>query len=459
MHVCSREYNGYSVYDVNICFKQKLRLALVLSTANFVHFKFSVFAVLFALFYALLSSVATASSSADLMSLPAWQKFSQFDDAGFVVADSKQKVINSQDASQSFIPASTTKLITALLALQHWGENHRFKTEFYLQQKAGKNILLVKGYGDPFLVSEELQMIAQELSSRLIANGIKRLDVIALDDSYYQQNLIMPGTGESDNPYDAIPSALAANFNTIYIEKRGHQLLSAEPQTPLTETALYVAKSIKTYRETKKGQVQRVNLGRNAKLNQRYFAELLAAFLTEQSIVVADKVEWQIVGQGSAKSSYLFYEHVNSRNLAAMVRPMMKYSTNFIANQMALNLAIEFQGLPANRGKVQKSYSQLLTEQFKWQSFYIEDGAGLSRKNRLTPVQLLDVLQAFKPWMSLLPEVESRVFAKSGSLIGVSTLAGYIEKEGELMPFAIMINEKGPYRFRNRLAKELTLVY
>jgi D-alanyl-D-alanine carboxypeptidase/D-alanyl-D-alanine-endopeptidase (penicillin-binding protein 4) len=58
-----------------------------------------------------------------------------------------------------------------------------------------------------------------------------------------------------------------------------------------------------------------------------------------------------------------------------------------------------------------------------------------------------------------LPEVELNVFAKSGTLMGVSTLAGYIHADKVWYPFAFMINQKVPYRYRNQLIKELSESY
>jgi len=151
----------------------------------------------------------------------------------------------------------------------------------------------------------------------------------------------------------------------------------------------------------------------------------------------------------------LMYRHLNSRTLADVIRPMMKYSTNFVANQLVLKLAAEKQGAPASSDKVTLTLKQQLSAGFGWKSFYLEDGAGLSRANRLSPVQLVDVLGRFRTWKHLLPEIEPGIYAKSGSLIGVSALAGYVKKQHEWRPFAVIINQKTPYRFRNKLAVEL----
>ncbi len=405
--------------------------------------------------------------------------FNQLDKAGILLLNEQAAVLQSKAAQNNFIPASTTKLLTALLALRHWGADYRFKTAFSLVESkttAVNNatesiapVLLVKGYGDPFLVSEELILIAKEVAKRLKQRGIYTLSGIQLDTSYYATNLNMPGAGDSDNPYDAIPSALAANFNTVYIRKTTSGFESAEPQTPVTLTALQIAKQISHFKKAPEGLIKRVNLGGDEVQGQRYFAELLNAFLRNEGIAVGTQVSWQTqveraslarraISQLNSPSTDL-YLHENSRTLEDIVRPMMLYSTNFVANQLALNLSAELIAGSADAHSVAQMYQQTLKDVFGWSDFHIEDGAGLSRKNRLSPRQLIDVLNAFKPWRHLLPEVEQNVFAKSGTLFGVSTLAGYIQTDKKWYPFAFMINQKVPYRYRNKLAKELSERY
>jgi D-alanyl-D-alanine carboxypeptidase/D-alanyl-D-alanine-endopeptidase (penicillin-binding protein 4) len=387
-----------------------------------------------------------------------WQTFKQLQHAGLLLTDNHGNVLQAKAANQGFIPASTTKLVTAYLALQHWGAEHRFKTGFYVQG----NTLWVKGYGDPYLVSEELARLAKPLASHLRALGVVKLEGVRLDTSYYSPGLVMPGTGETDNPYDAIPAVLAANFNTINVQKKAGTLHSAEPQTPLTSSGLYVANTIVEFKEGG-GTRQRVNLGKDSRLAERYFAEQLAYFLTQEGLQVASVVQWQTLPQ--TDDSYAgsdikpVYEHYNSLTLAQIVRPMMQYSTNFIANQLALNLSAERLGAPASQEKIVQLYQQTLHQQFGWQNFTIEEGAGLSRQNQLTPQQLIQLLNAFKPWRELLPQVVPNVYAKSGTLMGVSSLAGYIKQpNNEWWPFAFMINQPVAYAYRNQLAQELSRI-
>lgn len=135
---------------------------------------------------------------------------------------------------------------------------------------------------------------------------------------------------------------------------------------------------------------------------------------------------------------------------------MLKYSTNFVANQLILMLSAEHYQRPANSADVRRYMEETLSRRFAWKNFAFEDGAGLSRNNRLSPQQLTELLQAFRQWKHLLPEIEPGVYAKTGTLTGVSSLAGYLVKRGEWQPFAVVMNENVPYQLRNRIARELS---
>ena len=371
-------------------------------------------------------------------------RFNDYDSAGLLYLDEAGRVIKTRRAEDLLVPASTTKLVTAWLGLNHWGEEYRFKTDFYLDESGKTPLLWIKGYGDPFLVSEELLLIAREIAARLKTKGIYKLAGIRLDTSYFASNVKLPGTAGSNNPYDAIPGALAANFNTVSARRSNGMIVSAEEQTPITATGRRIY-------STMQGGSERVNTGPDHKIAERYFAELVAKFLRRQALDVADGIFWGKV----PATMPLMYRHLNSRTLADVIRPMMKHSTNFVANQLVLKLAAEQLGAPASSDKVTRTLNQQLATEFGWKDYFLEDGAGLSRANRLSPVQLVDVLGRFRAWKHLLPEIEPGIYAKSGSLIGVSALAGYITRQDEWRPFAVIINQKTPYRFRNKLAVEL----
>lgn len=364
-------------------------------------------------------------------------EFNELKDAGLLVQSRNGESLISMREEQAFIPASTTKLVTAWLALRHWGEEKRFITDFYFDERT--HSLFIKGSGDPFLVSQELDHIA----SALQRNGLDRVDRVVLDNSAFVAYVKLPGIGGSHNPYDAIPTALAANFNTIYAKRNGQNIQSAEKQTPLTDFA-------RSHSQLHDGEIFRINTGSNPRDAERYFGELLTSFLRDKGVQVKNEIQF-------AKTPYLdvYYRHYNSKTLAQIIRPMMKYSTNFIANQLVLMLSREHYSRPANANDVQNYMQSTLRETFNWRNFTLKEGAGLSRKNRLSPLQITDVLRSFLPWRHLLPEIEDNIFAKSGTLENVSTLAGYIVVDNDWQPFAIMMNQAVPYKLRNKIAKNL----
>ncbi|MBK8814009.1 MAG: D-alanyl-D-alanine carboxypeptidase [Methylococcaceae bacterium] len=352
--------------------------------------------------------------------------------------DSKGHSVFANHPDMPLMPASTTKLATAWLALTHWGEQHRFRTQFYLDEST--QTLWIKGSGDPYLVSEELDVVAKNLKQK----GVNRIKAVGIDSSLFQPDLILPGTGTTNNPYDAVPTAVAANFNTVAIKKIGGQIVSLEPHTPLTAYA-------KSLVNTSNGEL-RINTGPNPHNAELYFGELLHTFLQKHGVSTDSEL---IFGRVPDHLS-VFYTHVNNKTLGEILRNMLKYSTNFVANQLILMLSAETFKRPANADDVKHYMVDTLSSHFGWLNFSLEDGAGLSRNNRLSPHQLTELLQALRSWKHLLPEIEPGIYAKSGTLTGVSALAGFIVKNNEWQPFAVVMNETVPHHLRNRIARELS---
>src|SRR5689334_13113968 len=149
--------------------------------------------------------------------------------AGLVfVVDSAGNELVAQNADEPFVPASVTKIVTAWLALQVLGPDYRFETRFYLDKN---RVLYVRGGGDPFLVSEELALLAPEL---IAATGKRPITGIVPDASYFPAKLAIPGVEDSSRSFDALNSAIAVNFNTISAVRHGNKVEPGEQQTPIT---------------------------------------------------------------------------------------------------------------------------------------------------------------------------------------------------------------------------------
>ena len=365
------------------------------------------------------------------------KEFDNLEFASLIVLDPQGRVLRERNASRLFVPASTVKVLTALIALEYWGKDHRFTTEFYWEEMT--NILWVRGAGDPYLISEELELIAAQIAA--LPNA--QYAGIGVDVSYFTEEINFDGQGNSNNPYDASASALAANFNTINVRVNDQGIRSAEIQTPLTPLAKKLATNLPQ-------GTQRINLGR-IEYGPQYFAELLRAKLNIAGVIVDNEI---IHGRIPMNAKPLLV-YQNSKTLENVVASMLKYSNNFIANQLYLMLGAEEMSVPADPRKSRDVFQTFISERFEWAQYELLDGAGLSRQNRLSARQLIDVLQDFQQYRYLMPAQNEKIRAKTGTLRNVSTYVGYLQRHGEWSLFALLINEPVRYDFRERLAETL----
>jgi len=376
-----------------------------------------------------LAAVAPADAADALSRVLAMPK------ASLLVEEGGREAISRQP-DRPMIPASTMKIVTALRAIQRWGLDHRFRTDFH---RTDDNWLWITGLGDPYLVSEELDLVVATLKQQ----GLRSVAGVGADDSLFAADVEIAGRSSSNNPYDAPVTALAVNFNTINVVRSREGVRSAEPQTPLTPLARQLAQPLAS-------GTHRINL-QERELALRYAGELLAAKLSAAGIHVGGGLRTGRVPAGAAQ----IYRHHGSRNLRAVIESMLEYSNNFIANDLFLLLGDAGDGLPLDMAKAQRAADAWARETFGWRDHRIEDGAGLSPGNRLSARQLLDAVKAFAPYRELLPSQNGRVRAKTGTLSGVSTYAGFVQRNGGWEPFSLLINQPAPYALRLEVADEL----
>jgi D-alanyl-D-alanine carboxypeptidase/D-alanyl-D-alanine-endopeptidase (penicillin-binding protein 4) len=354
-----------------------------------------------------------------------------------LVVEERGRVVIAHQGDRPMVPASTLKLVTALAAIDRWGLDHRSTTGFFVDDDGW---LWVQGSGDPFLVSEELDVMVEALRAR----GIRDLAGIATDTSRFAPGVEIAGRSASDNPYDAPVSALAVNFNTLNVTvSAGGRVASAESQTPLTPLALSLSKGLAPGRH-------RINLGEE-QLAPRYFAEVLAAKLRLAGVAMGGGWRTGRVPEGLEP----VYLHLNSRDLRDVLSAMLEYSNNFIANQLFMLLGDDGSVAPLTMAHARQRVREWAEGTFGWTDFRIDEGAGLSRNNRLSARQLVTVVKAFAPYRDLLPAEGSDIRAKTGTLSGVSCYAGFVRRDGDWVPFGLMINQPASWDLRLRVARDL----
>lgn len=126
----------------------------------------------------------------------------------------------SANAAAPFNPASTIKLVTTWLGLEALGPAWRWPTEVYLRGPLERGVLqgdlVIKGYGDPYLVTERLWSLQRQLRLR----GVRVIEGdLVIDNGYFEQAFGDPGDfdGEGLRAYNAFPDAFLVNFQALQL--------------------------------------------------------------------------------------------------------------------------------------------------------------------------------------------------------------------------------------------------
>jgi D-alanyl-D-alanine carboxypeptidase/D-alanyl-D-alanine-endopeptidase (penicillin-binding protein 4) len=191
-----------------------------------------------------------------------------------------------------------------------------------------------------------------------------------------------------------------------------------------------------------------------------YAARVFKEYLRQVGIEVTGKVRVGFIPEGA----YELSSH-SSMPLSLILRGLNKFSNNFIAEQILKTIGAEIYGPPGttlNGLRAMDEYMQSL--KYKPEEFSILDGSGLSRQNRLSPDQIVSVLQDMYADLGVYPEFISalgvmgrdgnvlkrmnghnsaeRARVKTGTLNSVSALSGYFQSaDGEQFAFSMLMND------------------
>lgn len=351
---------------------------------------------------------------------------------GYALADSRGRIISSCNPDTSYIPASVIKIQTALAALHILGSDFRFQTAFFMDDRDN---LYIQGGGDPLLVSEEVELILARLKDR----GVTTINDIFIDPSLFDLEEQVPGSGVSDNPYDSPVTATGVNFNTVNVRVDNEgKAVSAEPQTPtlplMREITMGLAPGAYRLNICNRGCVPQEQ-------SARYTAELFRALQKKAGIAGGGLY-------GSRKppqNSKMVYLHKSSRSLTEVIASFLKYSNNYIANQVFLACGAAKYGYPATWDKARRAVTEALRNALgneDLENSTLVEGSGLSRKNKVTAKAMIHTLTAFQSHRELMRQKKG-ISIKSGTLEGVYNYAGYLDNG---MPFVILLNQPGNKR-------------
>lgn len=335
----------------------------------------------------------------------------------------------AENCETSFVPASTLKIITSLASLDILGPDHRFATRISRDQHDN---LYIQGSGDPFLLSENVAAIVRKLRD----SGVRQIRNLVMDESAYQLDTPADGSENSRNPYDAWNGGLAVNFNSLAIRVAPDRTVSPDDlKTPFLPMMQSIGATLPP-------GSHHVNVNAFAPRGQlsntlRYAGELFIALLLQQQIMVRGEI---MAGQTPTGAAPIL-TYWSEKTVREMLQQCLKYSNNFIANQLFLACGLARLGPPATWDKARFTLQAYIRESLglSESEMVMIEGSGLSRRNRTTPRAMITALRKFAPYKELLP-IKKGAPLKSGTLTGVYCYAGYLPEQ-QNAPFVILLNQ------------------
>ncbi len=392
----------------------------------------------------------------------------------------------SVNAAQPMNPASTMKLVTSYVALESLGPDYTWKTGFWARGEISdgklQGDLIVRGGGDPYLTLERIWLMQRALREK----GVREIvGDLVLDLTLYDLPPMDPGAfdGEPLAAYNAVPSPLIANFNAQHVRlaPEGEEV-AIRPELPLAGVKFIsqlrlaegacngwsdgilvsfpdpALKDIVVFEGNYPRACGEKRLPLNLFEPAQNFAQVFR-ILWEES---GGKWEgWITTGIAPPETAPLL--EFESPPLADVIRPLNKHSSNVMTRMLFLTLGQEAFGAPATPGKsVMALRETLLAHNLDFSELFLENGAGLSRNERISAHSMARLLLAafhsphYSELESALPisaidgtlkkRFNGSAFAgyahlKTGSLKDVRTLAGYlIDRNGNRLAVVMFVN-------------------
>lgn len=324
------------------------------------------------------------------------------------------------------VPASTMKLLTATAALAELGPDHTFATTVVHRGRHG--IVLVGG-GDPFLASApasdptyparaDMVTLARSTAEALHEQGVRRVRV-GYDDSLFSGPRTSPRW-----PADYLPDGVVSPITALWVDE-----------------------------------------GRPSTVSGRFADPSASAAATFAAALASSGVE--VLGQPAVRRAApdaTTLASVQSAPLAEIVEQVLAVSDNEAAEVLAHQVGVARSGRGSFAGGAAGVRRVLDELGIPLAGARVYDGSGLSREDRLAPITLIAVLRtaagAEHPELRTVvtglpvagfsgslaerftqadPRALGRVRAKTGTLSGVSGLAGIAtDLDGEPLVFVLM---------------------
>lgn len=394
------------------------------------------------------------------------------------------QTLYAHNAEKFFVPASNVKLLTTAAALTQLGPTFRIQTTVYQIPAADRSVMLqVVGRGDPSLTDAQLKTLAQQLREQ----GIQQVQTLIVDDQYFQGDRVNPTWEWEDLQagYGTTVNSLILNQNAVglrLIPQAVGQALAVEWDDPAVAPLWQVLNQSTTVATTAPEFVQ---VGRDlvqpvlyvrGQLRVGSKPEPVAVSLPDptrhflerfQQILMDYQIQVEQTRMSSDPLPVAAYPLavVTSPSLAELLVETNQQSNNLYAEVLLRLLAGErspsqtTSSLEAGLNVLQQLLTDLGVDP---DGYHLVDGSGLSRHNLISPIALVEILQAMarSPYTDTYraslatagisgtlgarfqdTAVRGQFQGKTGSLDGITALSGYLVRAGaSQLAVSILVN-------------------
>ncbi|UOU98043.1 D-alanyl-D-alanine carboxypeptidase/D-alanyl-D-alanine-endopeptidase [Chryseobacterium daecheongense] len=386
---------------------------------------------------------------------------------GFVVYDPKtKKVISSYNENTPLVPASTTKLLTTETALNLLGENYRWMTQLEYSGNIDENGVLngnlyIVGSGDPSLGTNKAGASSYRDIVSDFVSGISNVGIKKVNGNIIIQTALFKGTIsrlpenvvwlENGNYYLPVGTTREINPANEKLIKKGNNFSAEKKYFYISP---YVNQMV--YADQYDGEGILTTKLPDA---PAYLANTFRTTLVKSGVAVTGKVIPKMTD--ATPESRKMISAYKSPTLGDIVYYTNQHSDNSLAE--ALLKTVGFQKLG---DRTSESGRVVVTGHLKDISFDLNglsyvDGSGLSRSNLVTPISQVKYLTSlmdekyYKAYLTSLPiggqsgtlkrmfvgTGNGQIFAKTGTLNRVKTLAGYMKtNSGKTLVFSLLVN-------------------
>ena len=402
------------------------------------------------------------------------------------------EVVLEWHADEPRNPASTMKLLTTLVGLDVLGPTYRWDTDVFalgdLAEGKLDGDLMIRGHGDPFLVTERVwQML------RLVRQaGIHEIDGnLLIDDSYFEIQDYDPGAFDRQplRAYNVAPNALLMNFKVVRYW--------FEPDYDKNAVRVWVDPPLENLRVENRlalgrgycGGYQRgITITANEAIDKMIFSGRFPngckSYAMDRTALSHNEFTYGLFmsvwresggefrgGWMNARAPEDAEPIVTFRSLplAEIISRVNKNSNNVMARQILYTLSAEKLGPPGTEDGGRQVVDQWLQDTgIDFPTLMLDNGAGLSREARVSAREFGAMLD-YAWQQSYMPEfvasmavsgldgtlrrrfddadLTGQAHLKTGSLDDVSAIAGYLQAEsGRRFSVVMLHNFKNVHR-------------